>query len=326
MKRLLPMTRKGEVALAASRLPPVTALANRHRPSTAQPGRPAAAVNAALTAADRVPAPVRQRPHHLPAQLDGQRREAHRQLPGPRREPADPAPRRRIRHPRRGRRRAHPARRRPRPARSPRRPPPPHPAARPARTPAAAHESPRTAAPQPRHEDPPAPPPPADMPPVTRPEHHRPAHDGQSGRGTFTARPSSAYTRPSAGTAIPWTWRITASDPFSRQAANPGEEGSLALTDRSTTILNRAGQSPAARITKEHSQNPVEDAQPIRPSTHPRPRVRRSACRATHSGRAGWSTLLARTERPSTSSVIATAKMPSLSAARRSRLMPAMWR
>jgi len=47
MKRRVPMIRKGEDALAASRLPPVTAQANRHRPSTAQPGSPAAAVNAA---------------------------------------------------------------------------------------------------------------------------------------------------------------------------------------------------------------------------------------------------------------------------------------
>ena len=51
MKRRLPMIRKGEIALAAIRLPPVTAQANRHRPSTAQPGSPAAAVNAAPTAA-----------------------------------------------------------------------------------------------------------------------------------------------------------------------------------------------------------------------------------------------------------------------------------
>ena len=51
MKRRLPMIRKGEDALAASRLPPVTAQANRHRPSTAQPGSPAAAVNAAPIAA-----------------------------------------------------------------------------------------------------------------------------------------------------------------------------------------------------------------------------------------------------------------------------------
>jgi hypothetical protein len=47
MKRLLPMTIQGEDTLAASRLPPVTALANRHAPSAAHPGRAAAAVNAA---------------------------------------------------------------------------------------------------------------------------------------------------------------------------------------------------------------------------------------------------------------------------------------
>src|SRR6266700_969641 len=55
MKRRLPITSQGEDALAASRLPPVTALANRHRPSTAHPGSPAAAANVAETAvtADR---------------------------------------------------------------------------------------------------------------------------------------------------------------------------------------------------------------------------------------------------------------------------------
>ena len=55
MKRRLPITSQGEDALAASRLPPVTALANRHRPSTAHPGSPAAAANAAEIAvtADR---------------------------------------------------------------------------------------------------------------------------------------------------------------------------------------------------------------------------------------------------------------------------------
>ncbi len=51
MKRRLPMISQGEVALAASRLPPVTAQANRHGPSGAQPGSPAAAVNAAPIAA-----------------------------------------------------------------------------------------------------------------------------------------------------------------------------------------------------------------------------------------------------------------------------------
>src|SRR5579872_1743423 len=45
------MISQGEDALAASRLPPVTAAANRHAPRPAHPGRTAAAVNAAETAA-----------------------------------------------------------------------------------------------------------------------------------------------------------------------------------------------------------------------------------------------------------------------------------
>ena len=47
MKRLLPTTRKGEVVLAAISLPPLTDDANRHRPTTRHPGKPAAAPNAA---------------------------------------------------------------------------------------------------------------------------------------------------------------------------------------------------------------------------------------------------------------------------------------
>ena len=51
MKRRLPITRKGEVMLAAISFPPTAADANRHAPAAAHPGKPAAAVNAAPTAA-----------------------------------------------------------------------------------------------------------------------------------------------------------------------------------------------------------------------------------------------------------------------------------
>src|SRR6516164_11795529 len=51
MKRRLPATRKGEPALAAISLPPLTDEANRHAPSPSHPGKPAAAANAAPTAA-----------------------------------------------------------------------------------------------------------------------------------------------------------------------------------------------------------------------------------------------------------------------------------
>src|SRR2546429_5976650 len=51
MKRRLPTTRKGEPVLAAISLPPLTDDANRHAPSPGHPGNPAAAANAAPTAA-----------------------------------------------------------------------------------------------------------------------------------------------------------------------------------------------------------------------------------------------------------------------------------
>lgn len=55
MKRRLPITRKGEIMLAAISLPPLTADANRHSPAAAHPGRAAAAVNAPPTAATANP-------------------------------------------------------------------------------------------------------------------------------------------------------------------------------------------------------------------------------------------------------------------------------
>ena len=51
MKRRLPTIRKGEVMLAAISLPPLTADANRHRPTASHPGSAAAAPNAAPIAA-----------------------------------------------------------------------------------------------------------------------------------------------------------------------------------------------------------------------------------------------------------------------------------
>ena len=50
MKRRLPTIRKGEIALAAISLPPLTDDANRHRPAASHPGKPAAASNAAVIA------------------------------------------------------------------------------------------------------------------------------------------------------------------------------------------------------------------------------------------------------------------------------------
>jgi hypothetical protein len=50
MKRRFPTISQGEIVLAAIRLPPLTAQANRHRPSAAHPGRPHALPNAAVIA------------------------------------------------------------------------------------------------------------------------------------------------------------------------------------------------------------------------------------------------------------------------------------
>jgi hypothetical protein len=51
MKRRFPTISQGEIVLAAISLPPLTAQANRHRPSACHPGRAHAASNAAVTAA-----------------------------------------------------------------------------------------------------------------------------------------------------------------------------------------------------------------------------------------------------------------------------------
>ncbi len=51
MKRRLPITRKGEIMLAAISLPPLTADANRHAPAASQPGSALAAAKAVPIAA-----------------------------------------------------------------------------------------------------------------------------------------------------------------------------------------------------------------------------------------------------------------------------------
>ena len=122
------------------------------------------------------------------AQLRGQRQEAHRQLPGSRGEPADPPPRGRMRHLRPGSGRADPA-----PAGHlhdhaadtlGRVQPPGQRKRRQQRV-----SRPADAAPDPRHEDLPAPPLQPDMPPVPGPEHH-PA------RASRAIRPQDLYRRP----------------------------------------------------------------------------------------------------------------------------------
>ena len=51
MKRRFPTISQGEIVLAAISVPPLTAQANRHRPSASHPGRPHAASNADRIAA-----------------------------------------------------------------------------------------------------------------------------------------------------------------------------------------------------------------------------------------------------------------------------------
>ena len=198
MKRRLPMIRKGELALAAIRLPPVTADANRHGPSGSQPGSPAAAANAAPIAAtaNRSAAPAAAA-HHRPAPPPAPR--TPRQLPGPRGEPADPAPRRRERHPRRARSRAHPALpacclRDHQPGVLGRVQPP------------GQHERrqqrmgyPAAAAPGPPDEDLPAPAPRRTCRQYPDQNTIGAPQPGQSGRGTLTARPAAAYASTVSG-------------------------------------------------------------------------------------------------------------------------------
>src|SRR6266852_8595577 len=81
-----------------------------------------------------------------------------------------------------------------------------------------------------------------------------------------SAAPSTRTPRPSAGTAIPWTWRITASDPFSRQLAKTGREGIFTLSN-----TGQHKRHPAAKPPPPHPQRTqpklAEDAQGIKPST-----------------------------------------------------------
>jgi hypothetical protein len=58
MKRRLPTTNQSEFVLVPSSAPPLTADKNRHDPTAAQPGNPAAACQAAAIAANAHPSPV----------------------------------------------------------------------------------------------------------------------------------------------------------------------------------------------------------------------------------------------------------------------------
>ena len=208
MKRRLPTTRKGEVVLAAISLPPLTDDANRHRPATRHPGKPAAAPNAAPIAVSA----------KRPASAGGQTASPPRSTASAANAtPSSPAraPNRRTQPravacgtPARAAAGRTPHAPRP-PARSPRRPPRPRPAARPARTRAAAHGSPGTGrtAPWARRSSG------SGRPPGLPPGHaasnqtRTPAARRTTGRPGGGPPPSGQppHThRPAAGTAIRW--------------------------------------------------------------------------------------------------------------------------
>ena len=205
MKRRLPTTNQGEIALAAISLPPLTDDANRHRPAASHPGKAAAASNAAPIAASANRPASAAGPIASPPSSTASAANA---MPSsPARPPNRPHP-----PPGRGMRHAGPRGRRPDPARAPghlpdhradrlRRVQPPGQHER--RQQRVAHRARR--APHPRHEhlraaavrQPPAP----DMPPVarTRTPAARRGHDGQSGRGTSTFRPAATYASTGSG-------------------------------------------------------------------------------------------------------------------------------
>jgi len=236
--------------LAAIRLPPLTAQANRHRPPAGPSAGPSAArrrpsrghrepAGRRLGVADRVP-----------PSLDGP---APRSSPRPR-----PEPRNRLAAPPpsvvSGTLPAPPA---VQPPRNPAAVPPPHRRpfpitplhlASPAtRTPGALQDSPRRApAPDPGQKSSGRCPSPY-LPPVARPEHIGTAHDGHSYAGNSTSLPAAAYTRRPAGTAYVDTGDIPASDPLATRPRRC-EEGSLTFQGpRSSPSRTKSSDSRTIR-------------------------------------------------------------------------------
>ncbi len=128
---------------------------------------------------------------------------------------------------------------------------------------------PAAAAPDPRDEDLPLPPLPADMPPVTRPEHHRP-RARRALRPRHPHRPSHRRVRIDRQRARPYHGHGESPPQIpSRDRRQTGRGGISTLSDRSTTILNRAG----------HPRSPHHQR------TQPEPRRRCSANQAVNTGR-----------------------------------------
>ena len=267
MKRRLPTTYQGETVLAAISRPPVTAEANRHAPTRRHPGSPAAAANAAPTAASANRARPGRRRDRRTAQLHRQRRERHPQLPAAGPEPADPAAGGLIRHPRPFRRRADPA-----PAAG-------HlgehradglghiqpPGQRERRQQRVAHPARR--APQPGHEDLPAPARLPDITPVPRPEHQR-RGTRRAARARETHVTPGRHVRIDRKRARPIRWpQATPPRIPSRGRRNTkARRGSLTFNG-DTTILTRPQAGRKGDIAEEHGRAPSRDAQIVRPST-----------------------------------------------------------
>ena len=266
MKRRLPTTRKGEPVLAAISVPPLTDDANRHAPSPSHPGRPAAAANAAPTAASaNRPGSAAGRIASPPSSTAS----AANPVPSserPRPEPPHPAARGRIRNPRPGRRRPDPA-----PAT---RHLPDHRADRLGHIqPPGQHERrqqrmahPARAAPQPGHEDLPATARRPDMTPVTRPEHQRPGAR-RAGRARDLHLAAGRHISIDRQRARPYDGhgRLTASDPSPRSAQNEARRDPSRSPETGKSWP--AQRQPGGDIVKEHGQTRGRDAQEIKPST-----------------------------------------------------------
>jgi hypothetical protein len=256
MKRRLPTIRKGEVVVAAISLPPLTGDANRHRPTTRHPGKPAAASNAApiavrakrpASAGGQIASPPRSTASAAnatpssPARAPNRRTQPRAVVCGtPARAAAGRTP--------------HPPRP---PARSPRRPPRRGPAARPARTRAAAHGSPGTGrtAPWARRSSGTGPPPGHAASNQTRTPAARRTTGRPDGEPPPRGQPPHTH-RPAAGTAIRWpraTHRLGSLPAIGRKR---GEEGSRTFR-RDRKILART-----AATRRRHRQTARPDTRP----------------------------------------------------------------
>ena len=116
---------------------------------------------------------------------------------------------------------------------------------------------PARTAPNPRDEDLPLRRQAADMTPVTRPEPGRTRHDGHCGRGTFTARPISAYASTVSGHGHTMDMANHRLKIPSRDRHPTRREGISTSSNRSTTILNRVRhpRSPHRQRTQPEPRN-----------------------------------------------------------------------